>query len=214
MTAPQPGGLQRPPPASRTALVVGWPRPRHRQTPCLGRTRFLVHCPPWGGGKGALGVSEMRARAPPSHPTTSRRPPPTPPHRKAVFLLRVRVFQADQPLRPLQEGTGPAREGAPSGRRPNPSADLPCPSLQVWRLGLSPTAPRLWQPVTRGCRGRASPGPGEKGRPVHRHREHELRSTWWRALCGDDAPPPAASPASGCPARRPALFTGWFCPVL
>lgn len=159
MTAPQPGGLQRPPPASRTALVVGWPRSRHRQTPCLGRTRFLVHCPPWAGGKGALGVSEMRAPvtpswAPPSHPTTSQRPPPTPPHRKAVFLLRVRVFQADQPLRPLQEGTGPAREGAPSGRRPNPSADLPCPSLQVWRLGPSPTAPRLWQPVTRGCRGR------------------------------------------------------------
>lgn len=116
VTAPQPGGVQRPPPASRTALVVGWPRSRHRQTPCLGRTRFLVHCPPWGGGKGALGVSEMRAPvtpswAPPSHPTTSRRPPPTPPHRKAVFLLRVRVFQADQPLRPLQEGTGPAQRG-------------------------------------------------------------------------------------------------------
>lgn len=210
MTAPQPGGLQRPPPASRTALVVGWPRPRHRQTPCLGRTRFLVHCPPWGGGKGALGVSDMRARAPPSHPTTSRRPPPTPPHRKAVFLLRVRVFQADQPLRPLQEGTGPAREGAPSGRRPNPSADLPCPSLQVWRLGPSPTAPRLWQPVTRGC----PLGPARRGVLCIGTGSMSCDRRGGGRCAGTMPHPPAASPASGCPARRPALFTGWFCPVL
>lgn len=46
---------------------------------------------------------------------------------------------------------------------------------------------------------------------MRRHREHELRSTWWRALRGDDAPSPPlprVRPPAAPPAARPSLLVG------
>lgn len=141
--------------------------------------------------------------APPLHPTTSQRPPPTPPHSRALSPAGPSLQGGPAPPR-FTGGNWPSTRGGASGHRPNTSAGLPRPSLQVWKLALPPQRP-ISHSLPHAGAGSMRPcplGPARRGVPcVCTGEEPRPWSARWRALLRDSArgvsglglprPPPA-----------------------